>query len=250
MGLRNERKAKWNLDLNATARYARRELRREPSNIMTKIYPLGETSGNHCDLDDGSDFSNHEHVDLDRIRRAVREILAAVGDDPDREGLRETPDRVARMYAEVFRGLREDPRVHLKKLFTQKYDEMVLIKDIRFESFCEHHLLPFTGVAHVAYLPNGKVIGLSKIPRVIDVLAKRPQMQERLTEEVADLLMKELNAKGVAVVVEASHSCMTVRGVHKTSSSFVTSAMRGAFKERLATRTEVMSLIFGGRARE
>jgi GTP cyclohydrolase IA len=187
-------------------------------------------------------------IDLDRIRRAVREILIAVGEDPDREGLKETPDRVARMYAEVFQGLKQDPRIHLQKLFTQKYDEMVLIKDIRFESFCEHHLLPFIGKAHVAYLPNGKVIGLSKIPRVIDVLAKRPQMQERLTEELAELLMKELDAKGVAVVIEASHSCMTVRGVHKPNSSFVTSAMRGAFKERLATRSEVMSLIFGGKS--
>ncbi|MBV8077402.1 MAG: GTP cyclohydrolase I FolE [Planctomycetaceae bacterium] len=186
-------------------------------------------------------------MDLERICRAVREILIAVGEDPDREGLRETPDRVARMYAEVFRGLHQDPRVHLQKTFTQKYDEMVLIKDIHFESFCEHHLLPFTGKAHVAYIPNGTVIGLSKIPRVIDVLTKRPQMQERLTEELADLLMKELDAQGVAVVMEATHSCMTIRGVHKPDSSFVTSAMRGCFKERLATRSEVLSLIFGGR---
>jgi GTP cyclohydrolase I len=184
-------------------------------------------------------------VDLARIRRAVREILHAVGEDPDREGLRETPDRVARMYADVFAGLHQDPRVHLRKHFTQKYDEIVLIKDIQFESFCEHHLLPFSGKAHVAYLPNGRVIGLSKIPRVIDVLARRPQMQERLTEELADLLMTELDAKGVAVVIEASHSCMTVRGVKKPESTFVTSAMRGGFRERLATRTEVMSLIFG-----
>ena len=189
-------------------------------------------------------------VDLDRIRRAVREILAAVGEDPDREGLRETPDRVARMYAEVFQGLHQDPRVHLEKRFTQKYDEMLLVKDIRFESFCEHHLLPFIGKAHVAYLPNGTVVGLSKIPRVIDVLSKRPQMQERLTEELADLLMSELDAKGVAVVVEASHSCMTIRGVHKPNATFVTSAMRGAFKERPATRSEVMSLIFGRTSRD
>ncbi|GAC1463917.1 MAG: GTP cyclohydrolase I FolE [Isosphaeraceae bacterium] len=189
-------------------------------------------------------------VDVDRIRRAVREILIAVGEDPDREGLQETPDRVARMYAEVFQGLHQDPRIHLEKRFTQKYDEMLLIKDIRFESFCEHHLLPFVGQAHVAYIPNGKVIGLSKIPRVIDVLSKRPQMQERLTEELADLLMSELDAKGVAVVMEATHSCMTIRGVHKPNSTFVTSAMRGTFKERLATRSEVMSLIFGGRSRE
>lgn len=200
------------------------------------------------DLDESeADSALRSPMDLDRIRRAVREILIAVGEDPAREGLRETPDRVARMYAEVFQGLNQDPGVHLKKLFTQKYDEMVLIRDIRFVSFCEHHLLPVIGKAHVAYIPNGKVIGLSKIPRVVDVLARRPQMQERLTEELADLLMKELGAKGVAVVIEASHSCMTIRGVNKPDSSFVTSAMRGAFKEKLATRSEVMSLIFGSK---
>src|SRR4029079_7556445 len=154
-------------------------------------------------------------MDLDRIRRAVREILLAIGEDPDREGLRETPDRVARMYAEVFQGLNQDAGQHLKTRVTQKYDEMVVVKDIQFESFCEHHLLPFTGKAHVAYLPNGKVVGLSKIPRVVDVLARRPQVQERLPEEGADLLMRELGARGVAVVMEASHSCMTIRGVHK-----------------------------------
>jgi len=186
-------------------------------------------------------------VDLGRIRRAVREILIAVGEDPDREGLLETPDRVARMYAEVFAGLKQDPRAFLQKLFTQKYDELVLIKDIQFESFCEHHLLPFTGAAHVAYIPNGRVVGLSKIPRVIDALAKRPQLQERLTEDLADLLMSELGAKGVAVVIEASHSCMTIRGVHKPGSTMVTSALRGACKDRAATRAEVLSLINGGR---
>jgi GTP cyclohydrolase IA len=187
-------------------------------------------------------------VDLARIRRAVREILIAVGEDPDREGLVETPDRVARMYAEIFRGLHQDPSVHLTKLFTQKYDELVLVKDIEFESTCEHHLLPFTGKAHVAYIPNGKVVGLSKIPRVIDVLAKRPQLQERLTEEVADLLMSHLGAKGVAVVIEASHTCMTVRGVHKPGSTMVTSALRGACKDRAATRAEVLSLINSNRS--
>jgi GTP cyclohydrolase IA len=187
-------------------------------------------------------------VDLERIRRAVREILLALGEDPDREGLVETPARVARMYAEVFQGLHQDPRVHLQKTFTEKYDEMVLNKDIRFESFCEHHLLPFIGKAHVAYIPDGKLVGLSKLSRVIDVLAKRPQVQERLTEEVADLLMEELHAKGVAVIIEASHSCMTIRGVHKPDSTFVTSAMRGVFKDRLATRSEVLSLIFGGKS--
>lgn len=186
-------------------------------------------------------------VDLDRIRRAVREILIAVGEDPDREGLLDTPDRVARMYAEVFQGLHQDPSEHLQRHFTQKYDDMVLLRDIRVVSFCEHHLLPVIGSAHVAYLPDGKVVGLSKIPRVIDVLAKRPQLQERLTEEVADLLMGDLNARGVAVVIEASHSCMTIRGVAKSESSFVTSAVRGAFREKLATRAELMSLIFGHR---
>ena len=186
-------------------------------------------------------------VDLGRIRRAVREILIAVGEDPDREGLLETPDRVARMYEEVFAGLRQDPRSHLQKLFTQKYDELVLVRDIRFESFCEHHLLPFIGSAHVAYIPNGRVVGLSKIPRVVDTLAKRPQLQERLTEDLADLLMGELGAKGVAVVVEASHSCMTIRGVHKPGSTMITSALRGACKDRAATRAEVLSLINGNR---
>ena len=198
------------------------------------------------DILDCSDRSNP--VDLERIRRAVREILIAVGENPDREGLLETPDRVARMYQEVFAGLHQDPRTHLQKLFTQKYDELVLVKDIRFESFCEHHLLPFVGSAHVAYIPNGRVVGLSKIPRVIDSLARRPQLQERLTEEVADLLMNELNAKGVAVVIDASHSCMTIRGVRKPGSSMVTSALRGACKDRAATRAEVLSLINGTRS--
>jgi GTP cyclohydrolase I len=197
--------------------------------------------------DDHAEFEAPERspVDLDRIRRAVREILHAVGEDPDREGLLETPDRVARMYAEVFSGLHTDPRIYLKKAFTQKYDEMVLVRDIRYESFCEHHLLPFTGVAHVAYIPNGRVVGLSKIPRVVDALARRPQLQERLTEELADLLMSELDAKGVAVIMQGSHSCMTIRGVHKPGATFITSAMRGVFKEKLATRSEVLALIQG-----
>jgi GTP cyclohydrolase I len=182
-------------------------------------------------------------VDLARIRRAVREILIAVGEDPDREGLLETPDRVARMYAEIFAGLHQDPSVHLRKVFTQEYDELVLVKDIRFESTCEHHLLPFYGKAHVAYIPNGKVVGLSKIPRVIEVLSKRPQLQERLTGDVADLIMSQLGAKGVAVVMEASHTCMTVRGARQPGSSMVTSALRGACKDRAATRAEVLSLL-------
>jgi GTP cyclohydrolase I len=198
-------------------------------------------------MSDHSEFEvpDKSPVDLERIRKAVREILFAVGEDPDREGLLETPDRVARMYAEVFSGLHTDPKQYLKKHFTQKYDEMVLVRDIRYESFCEHHLLPFTGVAHVAYIPDGRVIGLSKIPRVIDALARRPQLQERLTEELADLLMSELGAKGVAVIMQGSHSCMTIRGVHKPGASFITSAMRGLFKDRLATRSVVLALIQG-----
>ena len=198
-------------------------------------------------MSDHSEFEvpDKSPVDLERIRKAVREILFAVGEDPDREGLLETPYRVARMYAEVFSGLHTDPKQYLKKHFTQKYDEMVLVRDIRYESFCEHHLLPFTGVAHVAYIPDGRVIGLSKIPRVIDALARRPQLQERLTEELADLLMSELGAKGVAVIMQGSHSCMTIRGVHKPGASFITSAMRGLFKDRLATRSEVLALIQG-----
>ncbi|MBY0514355.1 MAG: GTP cyclohydrolase I FolE, partial [Gemmataceae bacterium] len=163
-------------------------------------------------------------VDHDRIRRAVREILAAVGEDPDREGLVETPDRVARMYAEVFAGLHTDPAVHLQKTFTQHADEMVLVKDIEFASCCEHHLLPFTGKAHVGYLPAGKVVGLSKLARAVDAVARRPQVQERMTEQLADLVMTELNPRGVGVLVEASHSCMTIRGVRKPGSLTITSA--------------------------
>jgi len=182
-------------------------------------------------------------VDHARIRAAVREILLAVGEDPDREGLLETPDRVARMYAELFSGLHKDPRELLQKTFTQKYDEMVLVKDIGFESMCEHHLLPFRGKAHVAYLPNGKIVGLSKIPRVVEVLARRPQVQERMTEQLADLLMHELDARGVGVVIEASHSCMTIRGVRNPGSLCTTSAMRGSFKTNHVTRTEFLGLI-------
>lgn len=196
------------------------------------------------DIDDAPASSP---VDQERIRRAVREILLAVGEDPDREGLAETPDRVARMYSEVFGGLHLDPAVHLGKMFTQVYDEMVLVKDIRFASFCEHHLLPFTGVAHVAYLPKGRVVGLSKIPRVLDVLSRRPQVQERLTVELAELLMNELEARGVAVVIEATHACMTIRGVHKEGSACVTSAMLGSFRDQPATRAELLGLLRGDR---
>lgn len=184
-------------------------------------------------------------VDLKAIEDAVRTILRAVGEDPDREGLRETPARVARMYAELFKGLRSDPRRHLQKVFTERYDEVVLVKDISFESTCEHHLMPFMGKTHIAYLPGGKVVGLSKLARVVEDISRRPQVQERMTESIADLLVEELQVRGVAVVVEAIHTCMTVRGVRKPGSICVTSAMRGAFRNNPSTRAEVMTLIFG-----
>jgi len=186
-------------------------------------------------------------VDLARIRAAVREILIAVGEDPDREGLLETPDRVARMYAELFAGLHQDPRIHLRKVFSEQYDEMVLVRDIDFNSMCEHHLLPFQGKAHIAYIPKGKVLGLSKLARIVEVVSRRPQVQERMTETIANLLAEELAPKGVAVVVEAEHSCMTIRGVRKPGSKCVTSAMKGLFRSNLPTREEFLSLVFGPR---
>jgi GTP cyclohydrolase I len=186
-------------------------------------------------------------VDQPRIRAAVREILLAIGEDPDREGLVDTPDRVARAYVELFSGMHKDPRLLLKKTFTQKYDEMVIEKNIAFESMCEHHLLPFLGKAHIAYLPKGKIIGLSKLARVVELFSKRPQVQERMTEEIADLLMEELEPHGVGVILEASHTCMTIRGIRKTDSLCKTHAMRGAFKELESTRAELMAIIYGSR---
>lgn len=186
-------------------------------------------------------------VDFPRIERAVREILIAVGENPDREGLRETPARVARMYAEMFAGLVVDPRAHLKKVFTETYDEVVLVRDISFCSMCEHHLLPFIGMAHVAYIPNGNVVGLSKLARVVEVVSRRPQVQERMTQDIAQMIEEELDPKGVAVVIEASHSCMTIRGIRKPGSSMVTSAMKGLFRNNVSTRTELMNLIYGKR---
>ncbi len=182
-------------------------------------------------------------VDHPRIEKAVREILIAVGEDPDREGLLETPSRVARMYAEVFSGLHKDPSNHLKKVFTEKYDEVVLVRDIEFCSMCEHHLLPFTGKAHIGYLPDGKVVGLSKLGRVVEEVSRRPQVQERMTETIADMIEEELSARGVAVVLEATHSCMTMRGVRKPGSLCMTSAMRGVFRDNLSSRAEVLGLI-------
>jgi GTP cyclohydrolase I len=182
-------------------------------------------------------------INQEKIAAGVRMILEAIGEDPDREGLRETPKRVAKMYADIFHGLYENPRDHLTVLFDEAHDEMVLVKDVPFYSMCEHHLLPFQGKAHIAYLPCGKVVGLSKIVRVVEAFARRPQVQERLTSQIADLLMTELDAHGVAVVVEASHTCMTMRGVRKPGANVVTSAMRGTFITDQATRSEFMSLV-------
>ncbi|MFA6135113.1 MAG: GTP cyclohydrolase I FolE [Phycisphaerae bacterium] len=188
-------------------------------------------------------------VDIATIEQAVRTILTAIGEDPQREGLKETPRRVARMYAELFSGLHDDPGKHLNVVFHERYDEMVVLRDIPFYSICEHHFLPFMGSAHVAYLPKGKVIGVSKLARVVETCAHRPQVQERLTSQIADLLMERLDAKGVGVVIEATHTCMTIRGVQKPGSVMVTSAMRGLFKTKLATRTEAINLLTGGHKR-
>ncbi|HMP05824.1 MAG TPA: GTP cyclohydrolase I FolE [Lacipirellulaceae bacterium] len=211
-------------------------------------------ASSHCGGDgpaesgDGESPATAAPVDLPRIERAVREILCAVGEDPDREGLRETPARVARMYAELFRGLHVDPRIHLRKFFTEKYDEMVLVKDIAFNSMCEHHMLPFIGKAHIGYVPNGRVVGLSKLARVVEEVSHRPQVQERMTEQIANLLVEELDVKGVAVVIEAAHSCMAIRGVRKPDSVCVTSAMKGLFRSNLSSRSEIMTLIYGNQS--
>ena len=182
-------------------------------------------------------------VDLDAIRRSVRTILHAVGENPDREGLLETPRRVAKMYAEMFSGLNQDPGRHLEVTFPEDYDEIVLVRDISFTSMCEHHLLPFSGVAHVAYIPNGRVTGLSKLARVVEEVSRRPQVQERLTQTVADLVETKLCSSAVAVVIKAEHSCMSIRGIRKPGSLTVTSAMRGQFRTDNASRAEVMGLM-------
>lgn len=182
-------------------------------------------------------------VDLASIRAAVRQILRAVGEDPEREGLLETPRRVAKMYEEMFSGLHLDPGRHLNVTFAENYDEIVLVRDIEFTSMCEHHLLPFRGVAHVAYIPNGRVTGLSKLARVVEEVARRPQVQERMTKTIADLIEERLGTEAVGVIVRAEHSCMAMRGVRKQGSMTVTSAMRGTFRRDPASRAELMSLI-------
>ena len=184
-------------------------------------------------------------VDLPRIEKAVREILIAIGENPEREGLLRTPNRVARAYVELMAGLKIDPRIHLRTVFHERYEEVVLLRDIEFHSLCEHHLLPFTGRAHVAYLPDGKVVGLSKLARVVEGYARRPQVQERLTTQIVEALMEELNPIGAACVIEAVHTCMTIRGVKKHGSTMVTSELRGIFKENPASRAEILSLMYG-----
>jgi GTP cyclohydrolase IA len=188
-------------------------------------------------------------MDLDRIAKAVREILEAIGEDPDRDGLRDTPTRVGRMYAEVCAGLHEQADTHLAVTFEAGHDEMVMVRDIAVQSLCEHHLIPFIGKAHVAYIPgpDGRITGLSKLARLVDAYAKRPQVQERLTAQVADEIDKTLAPRGVMVVIEAEHLCMTMRGVRKPGSTTVTSAVRGLFRTSVATREEAMRFIIGQR---
>lgn len=183
-------------------------------------------------------------VDTEKIETAVKMILEAIGEDPGREGLRETPARVARMYGEIFSGLREEPQEHLLKMFSEEHDEMVLVKDIPLYSVCEHHLLPFYGVAHIAYIPKtGNVTGLSKLARVMEGFARRPQLQERLTSQIADAIVKGLNPHGVMVIIEAEHMCLTMRGIRKPGLRAVTSAVRGLFERSEATRAEALALI-------
>ena len=184
-------------------------------------------------------------VDLDAIEEAVGRILTAIGEDPDRDGLKDTPRRVARMYAEVFSGLHRDLAGELTAVFSEGHDEMVMVCDIPFYSMCEHHLVPFHGQAHVAYLPNdrGEVTGLSKLARLVETAARRPQVQERLTSQIADIIIDTLDAKGSLVVIEAEHLCMSMRGIKKPGSVTITSAVRGIFKTNASTRAEAMSLI-------
>jgi GTP cyclohydrolase I len=183
-------------------------------------------------------------VDRDKVRKAVEEIIAAIGEDPSREGLVDTPDRIADMYSEVFSGLSQDPKEILAVGFEdEKHEEMVVLRDIPFYSMCEHHFLPFHGVAHVGYIPSGRLVGISKLARVVEILARRPQLQERLTGQIVDTIMEALAARGVGAVIEAEHLCMTMRGVRKPGSVLVTSANRGIFRTQSATRAEFFSIL-------
>lgn len=182
-------------------------------------------------------------VDQDKIRKAVKMIIEAIGEDPKREGLMETPQRIAKMYDEIFSGLEKSPKKYLEKMFTAYDDDIVLEKDITFYSMCEHHFLPFYGKAHIAYIPSGKVTGLSKLARTVEVFARRPQLQERMTRQIADSIEKYLHAKGVMVVIEAEHMCMTMRGIKKPGSKTVTSVVLGEFKENPHLKKEVYLMI-------
>jgi len=184
-------------------------------------------------------------VDQAAVREAVRRIIEAIGEDPEREGLRDTPRRIAESYAELFAGVHQDPRDVLSAFFEESHREMVILRDIPFYSLCEHHFLPFHGRAHVGYVPEGRVVGASKIARVVDILARRPQMQERLTGQIADAISDALTPDGVAVIIEAEHLCMTMRGVQKPGTTLVTSATRGGFRRRSMTRAEFLSLVRG-----
>jgi len=185
-----------------------------------------------------------KETNKEKIESAVREILTAIGENPDRTGLLLTPNRVYKMYEEIFSGVNKDPKDEITITYTENHDEVILVRDIYFYSICEHHLVPFFGNAHVAYLPkDGVITGLSKLARVVDVAAKRPQLQERMTSQIADALMEKLNPYGVAVVIEAEHLCMSMRGIKKPGSKTVTSVLRGVFKTNQATRQEVLSLI-------
>jgi GTP cyclohydrolase IA len=188
-------------------------------------------------------------IDREGVADAIAQVLKAIGEDPDRDGLKRTPERVAEMYAEIFEGLHKDPVEELDVLFDAEHDEMIMVRDIPLAAICEHHLVPFTGKAHVAYIPNrdGRITGLSKIARLVDLLSKRPQVQERLTTEIADTLAEALEPRGVFVVIEAEHLCMTMRGVKKPGSVTVTSAVRGVFRSDPRTRSEAMGLIRDGR---
>lgn len=181
--------------------------------------------------------------DKERIRKAVIELLLAIGENPQREGLLHTPDRVAEMYGEIFGGLHQDPAEVLKVSFAENHQEMVILRDIPFYSMCEHHLLPFHGKAHIGYIPSGRVVGISKLARVVEIYARRPQLQERLTSQIADSIMRNVQPIGVGVVIEAEHLCMTMRGIRKPGSMVVTSANRGTFRTRRETRAEFLSLI-------
>jgi GTP cyclohydrolase I len=191
-------------------------------------------------------MAKKDKIDSQRIENAIKEILHALGEDTNREGIKLTPKRVANMYAELLSGSAEDPAIHVKSLFREKCDEIVLLRDIPFYSICEHHLLPFIGIANVAYLPGEYVIGVSKLARIVDCFAKRLQVQERLTAQIADFLNEHLKPQGVAIVLEASHSCMTIRGIKKPGSIMVTSALRGIFKKDPRSRAEVLSLMHNG----